>query len=72
MCDTRQKFYKELDVIWTQRHMVIKEAADRAARVATVEHTIAKLQRFAHKPGGGVVATNALALKPCLIVHLRE
>jgi len=27
---------------------------------------------MAHKLGGGVVATNALALKPCLIIRLRE
>jgi len=52
--------------------MMAKEATDRASRVTTVEHTVAKLQRIAHKPGGGVVATNALALIPCLIVYLRE
>ena len=52
--------------------MMVKEAADRASRVTAVEHTVAKLQRITHKPGGGVVATNALALKPCLIVRLRK
>ena len=72
MGDTRKKICKELDVIWLQLHMMVKEAADRASRVTAVEHAVAKLQRIAHKLGGGVVATNALALKPCLIVRLRE
>jgi len=52
--------------------MVLKGMADRASRVAAVEHTVAKLQRIAHKPGGGVMATNALALKSCLIDRLRK
>jgi len=72
MGNTRQKIYKELDVIWIQLHMMVKEADDRASRVTAVEHTIAKLQRITHKLGGGVVATNTLALIPCLIVCLRE
>lgn len=72
MGDTRQKVYKELDIICIQLHMMAKEAADRASRVTTVEHTVAKLQRITHKRGGGVVATNALAFEPCLIVHLRK
>ena len=69
---TRQKIYKEIDVIWIQLHMMVKEAADQASRTTDIEHTVAKLQRIAHKLGGGVVATNALALKPCLIVRLRK
>ena len=72
MGDTRQKVYKELDIICIQLHMMAKEASDRASRVTTVEHTVAKLQRITHKRGGGVVATHALAFEPCLIVHLRE
>ena len=72
MGNTRQKICKELDVICIQFHMMVKEAADQASRVTTVEYTVAKLQRIAHKLGGGVVAANALVLKPCLIVCLRE
>jgi len=72
MGNTRQKIYKELDVIWSKFPVMIKEATDWASRVMTVEHTIAKLQRIAHKLGGGVVATNALVLKPCLIIRLGE
>lgn len=52
--------------------MMLEETADRVPGVATEEHTIAKLQRIAHKRGSGVVAATALVLKPWLSVHLRE
>ena len=52
--------------------MMLEETADRALGVATEEHTIAKLQRIAHKRGSGVVAATALVLKPWLSVHLCE
>jgi len=44
MGDTRQKIFKELDVIWIQLHMIVKEATDRTSRVTAVEHTVAELQ----------------------------
>jgi len=72
MGDTRQSIYKELDVIRIQLPMMLKEAADRAPSVTTVEHTVAKLQRIAHKLGGGVVAVTALVLKPWLSDRLCE
>ena len=52
--------------------MVFKEAADRTSRVTTVEHTVAKLQRIAHKLGGGVVAATALVLEPWRSARLCE
>jgi hypothetical protein len=44
MGDTREKRYKELDIIWTQLHMTVKEAPDRESGAATVEYAIAKFQ----------------------------
>jgi hypothetical protein len=44
MGDTRQRIYKERNVIWIQRLMILKEAPDRVPGVATIEHTVAKLQ----------------------------
>jgi len=64
MGDTRQSTYKELDIIWIQFLVLLKEVADRLPGVTTVEHTVAELQRIAHELDRGVVADTALVLKP--------
>jgi hypothetical protein len=72
MGDTRQSICKELDVVWIQLPVMVKEVADRAPGVTTVEHAVAKLQRIAHKLGGGVVAATALVLEPWRSARLCE
>ena len=72
MGDARQNTYKKFDVVWIQLPVMLKEAADRTPGVTAVEHTVAKLQRIAHKLGGGVVAAAALVLKPWLGAGLCE
>ena len=43
--------------------MMIKDAANRSPGVATVEHTVAELQRITYEIDRGVVADTALVLK---------
>jgi hypothetical protein len=72
MGNTRQGIDKELDVIRIQLLMMIKEATNRLPGVATVEHTVAELQRIAHQLDRGGVADTALVLKPWRSTRLCE
>jgi len=64
MGDTGQNIDKELDVIPIQLLMLIKDVANRLPGVATVEHTVAELQRIAYEIDRGVVADTTRVLKP--------
>jgi hypothetical protein len=68
--DTRQNLCKEIDVIWTQFPMMVKETANWASGFPAVKHTITKLQRTARKDSGGFVATATIVLEFRLIARL--